>query len=269
MNAVRLHPRTVAALGLASLVGLVAFGWPLLAQPGQRTGALRGRTAALRGTSPAAARDRPRRARRGRDRLQGHRHARGARRGGRCTAPARRRCHRLLAGVPARRPRPGARSGAGSASSSAPSRCSPLPCSPEASAPGCRSRCSAQPGSGSSPAACRRPRVARRSCSSPRTVRSPGLAYGMLLDLWFWPFTTGLSTGLSFVAGDPLSENLHRFFAFWLATSLGFDIPRAIGNLVLRARGRRSGPARAAAFRPARGLRRPGRVRTRRRVADR
>jgi energy-coupling factor transport system substrate-specific component len=60
-----------------------------------------------------------------------------------------------------------------------------------------------------------------------------GLAYGMLLDLWFWPFTTGLSTTLSFVAGDPLSENLHRFFAFWLATSLGFDIPRAIGNLVL------------------------------------
>lgn len=60
-----------------------------------------------------------------------------------------------------------------------------------------------------------------------------GLAYGMLLDLWFWPFTTGLSTGLSFVAGDPLSENLHRFFAFWLATSLGFDIPRAIGNLLL------------------------------------
>src|SRR3954452_2007917 len=34
MNAVRLHPRTAGALALASLVGVVAFGWPLLAQPG-------------------------------------------------------------------------------------------------------------------------------------------------------------------------------------------------------------------------------------------
>jgi energy-coupling factor transport system substrate-specific component len=60
-----------------------------------------------------------------------------------------------------------------------------------------------------------------------------GLAYGFLLDLWFWPFTTGSSSGLSFVAGDPVGENLHRFLAFCLATSLGFDVPRAIGTLVL------------------------------------
>jgi energy-coupling factor transport system substrate-specific component len=60
-----------------------------------------------------------------------------------------------------------------------------------------------------------------------------GLAYGFLLDLWFWPFTTGLSSSLSFVAGDPVAENLHRFLVFCLTTSLGFDVPRAIGNLVL------------------------------------
>jgi energy-coupling factor transport system substrate-specific component len=60
-----------------------------------------------------------------------------------------------------------------------------------------------------------------------------GLTYGFLLDLWFWPFTTGLTSGLSFVAGDPVGENLHRFLAFCFATSLGFDVPRAIGNLVL------------------------------------
>lgn len=58
------------------------------------------------------------------------------------------------------------------------------------------------------------------------------LAYGMLLNLWFWPFIT--TTGeISFVAGAEISENLARLFAFTLATSLGFDIPRAIGTAVL------------------------------------
>ena len=31
-----------------------------------------------------------------------------------------------------------------------------------------------------------------------------GIAYGFLLNLWFWPFTGGLASGLDFVAGDPL-----------------------------------------------------------------
>ncbi len=61
-----------------------------------------------------------------------------------------------------------------------------------------------------------------------------GLAFGLLLDLWFWPFTTaGLSSSVRFVAGDPLAENLRRFWAFHLASGLGFDIPRAVGNFVL------------------------------------
>jgi energy-coupling factor transport system substrate-specific component len=60
-----------------------------------------------------------------------------------------------------------------------------------------------------------------------------GIAYGFALNLWFWPFTSGLSTRLSYVAGAPLSENLQHFFAFCIATSLGFDIPRAVGNVVL------------------------------------
>lgn len=60
-----------------------------------------------------------------------------------------------------------------------------------------------------------------------------GIGYGFLLNLWFWPFTEGLSDRLSFVAGAPLAENLHNFLAFCVATSLGFDIPRAIGNMLL------------------------------------
>ncbi|MEJ5255860.1 MAG: ECF transporter S component [Acidimicrobiales bacterium] len=54
------------------------------------------------------------------------------------------------------------------------------------------------------------------------------LLYGLLLNLWFWPFVTGGDTGLSFAPGAPLTENLGRFWAFHLATSLGFDIPRAV-----------------------------------------
>jgi energy-coupling factor transport system substrate-specific component len=60
-----------------------------------------------------------------------------------------------------------------------------------------------------------------------------GLAYGALMNLWMWPFVTGLDSGLSFVAGVPVIENLQRFLAYTLATSLGFDIPRAVTNAVL------------------------------------
>lgn len=59
-----------------------------------------------------------------------------------------------------------------------------------------------------------------------------GFAYGLLLNLWFWPFTTS-GTAVSFVPGGALGENLGRFWAFHLATSLGFDVPRAAGNAVL------------------------------------
>jgi energy-coupling factor transport system substrate-specific component len=55
-----------------------------------------------------------------------------------------------------------------------------------------------------------------------------GLAYGLLLNLSIWPFLAGMESQLRFVPGDPLVENLQRFVAFDLATSLGFDIPRAL-----------------------------------------
>ena len=55
-----------------------------------------------------------------------------------------------------------------------------------------------------------------------------GLAYGLLLNLSFWPFTVGTGSAISFVAGDPVLDNLRRFVVFSLATSLGFDVPRAV-----------------------------------------
>jgi energy-coupling factor transport system substrate-specific component len=61
--------------------------------------------------------------------------------------------------------------------------------------------------------------------------------FGLLLNLSSWPFVLGIAvpghTGLSFVPGDPMSENLHRFVAYTLITSTGsFDTGRAITNAV-------------------------------------
>jgi energy-coupling factor transport system substrate-specific component len=62
-------------------------------------------------------------------------------------------------------------------------------------------------------------------------------AFGLLLNLSSWPFVLGIAvpghTGLSFVPGDPASENLHRFLIYTVITSTGsFDTGRAITNAV-------------------------------------
>jgi energy-coupling factor transport system substrate-specific component len=58
--------------------------------------------------------------------------------------------------------------------------------------------------------------------------------YGLLMNLWFWPFSVGAGSQLSFVAGAPVLENLHRFLAFTVVTStLGWDTGRAVTNLVV------------------------------------
>jgi energy-coupling factor transport system substrate-specific component len=60
-----------------------------------------------------------------------------------------------------------------------------------------------------------------------------GLLYGWLLNFSFWPFSVGLGGDLSFVAGAPAWENLRRFATFSLATSLWWDLGRALTNVVL------------------------------------
>ena len=56
------------------------------------------------------------------------------------------------------------------------------------------------------------------------------LLYGLLLDLWFWPFlaTAAGGTELAYSADAALGDNLSRFFVFHLVTGLGWDIPRAL-----------------------------------------
>jgi energy-coupling factor transport system substrate-specific component len=55
------------------------------------------------------------------------------------------------------------------------------------------------------------------------------LAYGALLNLWFWPFLTAGAApgGAGFVPGASAAANAQRYGVFYLATSLGYDLPRA------------------------------------------
>ena len=73
-----------------------------------------------------------------------------------------------------------------------------------------------------------------------------GLVYGFVLNMWFWPFGVPGSSSLAFVPGDAVLENLRRFWGFHLATSFGFDVPRAVGNVALVVA---LGPATLAALR--------------------
>ncbi|MGV8978548.1 MAG: ECF transporter S component [Cellulomonas sp.] len=59
-----------------------------------------------------------------------------------------------------------------------------------------------------------------------------GLGYGLAMDMAWWPFQLGAGTSVSFVAGDALLTNLHRFLLYGLSTSLGWDIGRAITTAV-------------------------------------
>ena len=60
-----------------------------------------------------------------------------------------------------------------------------------------------------------------------------GFAYGFVMNLWFWPFAVDPGSAIAFVPGAGLGENLRRYWAFYLATSLGWDIPRAVTNALL------------------------------------
>ncbi len=74
------------------------------------------------------------------------------------------------------------------------------------------------------------------------------LLYGFALNLTFWPFTLGARTQLSFDAAAGPLENLHSFVLFTLATSLGWDVGRALTTVTLTLL---AGPAVLAALRRA------------------
>ncbi|MCB5907098.1 ECF transporter S component [Streptomyces pinistramenti] len=57
--------------------------------------------------------------------------------------------------------------------------------------------------------------------------------YGLVMNLQGWPYIGGMASGVSFVPGDPLPDNLARYLAYCLATSLGWDLPRAAVTVLL------------------------------------
>lgn len=61
-----------------------------------------------------------------------------------------------------------------------------------------------------------------------------GLAYGAVMNLWFWPFLgASAPPGAGFEVGADLATNLGHYLVFYLATSLAWDLPRAALTAVL------------------------------------
>jgi energy-coupling factor transport system substrate-specific component len=56
-----------------------------------------------------------------------------------------------------------------------------------------------------------------------------GLAYGAVMNLWFWPFLgSSAPSGAGFVSGAGAVDNLRHYAVFYLATSLAWDLPRGV-----------------------------------------
>lgn len=60
-----------------------------------------------------------------------------------------------------------------------------------------------------------------------------GFAYGALLNLTAWPFSTTLPPGLGYEPGAAWLANLEHYATFYLTTSLAWDIVRAVVNFTL------------------------------------
>lgn len=57
--------------------------------------------------------------------------------------------------------------------------------------------------------------------------------FGLLTNLWFWPFAVGAGTGISYLPGAPLGTNLSSFLLYSLVTSTaGWDTLRAVTTII-------------------------------------
>ncbi len=59
-----------------------------------------------------------------------------------------------------------------------------------------------------------------------------GLLYGAIMNLWFWPFVTGPATQY-WQPTIGLLDGVQRYAAFYVATSLLWDVAGAAGNMLL------------------------------------
>ncbi len=59
-----------------------------------------------------------------------------------------------------------------------------------------------------------------------------GIAYGLMLNLTFWPFVAG-DPAQSWEPGTALVDGVRRYALFYVATSLIWDVARGVGNVLL------------------------------------
>ncbi|GAB4538466.1 MAG: ECF transporter S component [Anaerolineae bacterium] len=59
-----------------------------------------------------------------------------------------------------------------------------------------------------------------------------GLVYGAIMNIWFWPFAIGPAEQ-HWQPGIGVTDTLHRYFVFYAATSLFWDMSRLVSNVVL------------------------------------
>lgn len=58
-------------------------------------------------------------------------------------------------------------------------------------------------------------------------------AFGLIMNMWFWPFAVGAGTGISYVPGGSLGENLASFLVYSLVTSTAtWDTLRAVTTVI-------------------------------------
>ena len=59
-----------------------------------------------------------------------------------------------------------------------------------------------------------------------------GLLFGLLMNLWQWPWTPGLGEAISYIPGEEPTTNVVRWLRFSITTSLAWDLSRAITTSV-------------------------------------
>ncbi len=59
-----------------------------------------------------------------------------------------------------------------------------------------------------------------------------GFIFGAIMNLWSWPYLAGLSE-LGWDPREGAAENLRHYALYYAATSAGWDVFRAIGNVVM------------------------------------
>lgn len=61
-----------------------------------------------------------------------------------------------------------------------------------------------------------------------------GLVYGAIMNIWFWPFASG-PVEQYWQPGIGLAEALQRYLAFYVLTSLAWDVMGSVGTMALMA----------------------------------